>query len=88
MKFLVSFSEQSALLGSDRFYTTHSYLSVNVSLLSPLLMGGLTSLRQEFSTRSDLLRLLFTHLRDDREHETEAKLLFLGDFLSIQKLGT
>lgn len=88
IKFLVSFSEQSTLLGSDRFYTTHSYLSVNVSLLSPLLMGGLTCLRQEFSTRSDLLHLLFTHLRDDKKHEkAEAKLLFLVWFFQSTSLA-
>lgn len=50
-------------------------------------MGGLTCLRQEFSTRPDLLRLLFTHLRDDKKHETEAKLLFLVWFFRSRNLA-
>jgi len=84
MKFLISFSEQSALLGSDSFYTGQNYLSANRSLLSPLLMGGLTCScgRRECSTRPDLMWLLFTHLLVDKQHATQAKMLFLVFLLS------
>lgn len=51
MKLLISFSEQSALLVCDNFYTTQNYLPAHISLLSLLLMGGLTCScgRHEFS---------------------------------------
>lgn len=51
MKLLISFSEQSALLVCDNFYTTQNYLPANMSLLSLLLMGGLPCScgRHEFS---------------------------------------
>lgn len=80
MELLISFSEPSALLVSDNFYTSQNYLSVNVSLLSPLLMGGLTCVcgRHEFSTRFDLMWLLFIHFLLDKKQK--AKMLGLGFF--------
>lgn len=84
MKLLISISEQSALLVGDSFYTSQNYLSANTSSPSPLLMGGLTCRcgRHEFSTSSDLMSLLFTHLLVEKKHVTEAKMLFLGFWLS------
>lgn len=84
MKLLISFSEQSTLLVRDSFYISPNHLSANISLLSPLLMGGLTCScgRHEFSTGSGLMWLLFTHLLVDKKHATEPKTLFLGVLLS------
>lgn len=51
MKLLISFSEHSASLVCDNFYTTQIFLPANMSLLSLLLMGGLPCScgRHEFS---------------------------------------
>lgn len=80
---MISFSEQSPLLVGDSFCTTQNYLWADISWLSPLLMEGLTCScgRHEFSTRSDLMWLLFDHPPVDKKHATEAKRLFLGLFL-------
>lgn len=88
MKLLISFSERTGFLVSDNFYTSQHYLSVNIPLLSPLLMGGLTCVcgRHQFSTRFYLMWLLFINLLVDKKHATKTKMLVLG-FFAGQKLG-
>lgn len=87
--FLVSFSEQSTLLGSDRFYTTHSYLSVNVSLLSPLLMGGLTCFKAGIQHQTWFVALAFHSSSRWQETWNRSKAaIFSLVFPTQKKLGT